>query len=449
MRRPGHISRILLAGLLLAGVLLSAMSFAEKGESRLDQIEDPFLRPKNGPPLTDIVNKVDLQWLYGWLKNPSSHDPTARMPNLQLDDAEIRAIISYLNSIATPMATPTSWGVYLLTDEDEWSDADWLQLDQAISRGDRVWRRSRCSICHLVEGRGGFVDLKVGRSLNNIAGKMNREWLFQWIKDPQSYFPETLMPRYRLTDDEIKDLVVNLTYGDSFVSYDEENESIEELAPSTDSVQIALGKRAIELSRCILCHDIEGIPEIMPVERQQAGPSGGFYDLLKDIRCLTCHRIAGKGGDYAPELTFEGSKLRTGWISNFLASPDIIRPLSQQMPQFNMTDEEVETAAHFIKGNLLRSEMNQDPGISLRPTSSEIEVGENIYYTKGCFGCHAIEGEGGAVGPDLTGLRSRLEPAYIFFHLKYPNRAVPFSPEPDYDLTDEEARSLAHFLLSI
>ena len=433
---------------LAVALLLMSLGFVEAREPPLDGLNDPYLRSKNGPPLTAVVRKVKLRWLYQWLKDPKNHDRSAQMPNLQLEDAEVRAIISYLSSIADTMSPKISWDTYLLKDEKGWTDEDWAQLDMAIPRGEKVWRRSRCSICHAVEDQGGFVNVRVGKSLSKIAGKVNRDWLYRWIQTPQSYFPETLMPRYRLSDDEIKDLVVYLMYADPFVPFEEEQESIGEISPSLDQDQIALGKRTIELSRCILCHEIKGIRDIMPVAEREPGLSGGFFDLLDEVRCLTCHKIAEKGGDYAPELTFEGSKMKAEWIADFLAAPDIIRPLSQQMPRFNLTRQEAETAAQFIKENLRRYDMSFEVAIQPNPTPRQIEVGREIYRDKGCYACHAIEGEGGAVGPALTNVGDRLEPEYIFFHLKDPNRGVPFAPEPNYDLSDEEALALIHFLRS-
>jgi cbb3-type cytochrome oxidase cytochrome c subunit len=56
--------------------------------------------------------------------------------------------------------------------------------------------------------------------------------------------------------------------------------------------------------------------------------------------------------------------------------------------------------------------------------------------------------EGGSVGPDLTDIRERLEPEYIFYHLKHPQQANPYAVEPDYGLSDEEAMALTRFLLA-
>lgn len=433
---------------LLVAFSLAWSRAAESRDPALDRLNDPYLRPKNGPPLTDVAHKINLRWLYKWLKNPKSHDPSAQMSDLQLEDAEIRAIAAYLSSIADTPFPKASWDAYLLKDQKDWTDGDWAQLDMAISRGEEVWRRSRCTICHIAEGQGGFVGVRVGKSLSGISGKVNRDWLYQWIENPQSYFPQTLMPHYRLSKEEIKSLVVYLMYADPFLPLEEEEKGSEEVLPSLDSDQIALGKRAIELNRCVLCHEINGIREIMPAAEQETGPAGRFFDLLNDIRCLTCHKVAGKGGDYAPELSFEGSKLKLEWIADFLAAPDVIRPLSQQMPRFNLSREEAETAARFIKESLRRPEADLERAFGANQAAGQIEAGEEIYRQKGCYACHAIRGEGGAVGPELSYVGDRLEPEYIFLHLKDPNRAVPFSPEPNYSLSDEEALALTHFLMS-
>ena len=62
--------------------------------------------------------------------------------------------------------------------------------------------------------------------------------------------------------------------------------------------------------------------------------------------------------------------------------------------------------------------------------------------------CHQLGSEGGAVGPSLNDIRDRLEPEYIYYHLKGPQQANPYAVEPDYDLTDEEALALTYFLLA-
>ena len=52
-----------------------------------------------GPDLSHIGAKRNRSYLVGWLRDPSSHKPTARMPKLTLTDAEVQALASYLSSL--------------------------------------------------------------------------------------------------------------------------------------------------------------------------------------------------------------------------------------------------------------------------------------------------------------------------------------------------------------
>jgi mono/diheme cytochrome c family protein len=47
-----------------------------------------------------------------------------------------------------------------------------------------------------------------------------------------------------------------------------------------------------------------------------------------------------------------------------------------------------------------------------------------------CLGCHALNGEGGTVGPDLTTVRERRSPAYIAAMLSNPQAVVPGAAMP-------------------
>jgi cytochrome c2 len=290
----------------------------------------------------------------------------------------------------------------------------------------------------------------VAFNLSKVADKVNRNWLYHWIKDPKDYFPVTLMPRYRFSGEDLRAVVEYIMRDDSFLPEEEEEEESEEKAPIEDSLLkdeslVKKGKRVIELSRCVVCHDIKGIKEILPVDRKRTQPSGEFAELLNDVKCLTCHSIQGIGGDYAPDLAYVGSKLKLGWMEKFLAAPDMIRPLSQQMPKLNLTEVEAKRDAGYIKEKFLR------PGIPVKieaPAGPQIDKGRMIFNRKGCLSCHQLGTKGGSVGPELTEIRERLEPEYIFYHLKHPQKANPYAVEPDYGLSDEEAMALTHFLIA-
>ena len=59
------------------------------------EIEDPYKRVKNGPPLANVINKAKVEWISRWIANPKKVVPNAKMPNLGLDFEEIKAVIVF------------------------------------------------------------------------------------------------------------------------------------------------------------------------------------------------------------------------------------------------------------------------------------------------------------------------------------------------------------------
>ncbi|MFQ5722870.1 MAG: c-type cytochrome [Terriglobia bacterium] len=441
---------------LLLTISLAALTAAagQAVSSQEPLLYNPYERPKNGPPLTNVFHKVNPAWLLKKLQDPKHH-PAARMPNFQFTQEEALDLMAYLKSIAREPGPPIQWPDWATKTFDEMEDDELEAAFDLVDRGRAIWGNARCTICHTVNGPtggliGGFVDLRVGGiDLQIAATKLNRDWLYAWLQDPKNYFPDTLMPRYRFSEADVRALVEYILRDDAFLPLDEEEaEDNPELWRELDNPQrAARGKRLIELSRCVLCHDIQGIPEVLSQpERKPPVPAPSFEFLVYDLRCLTCHSIAGRGGTYAPDLTGEGSRIRKPWIANFVQSPDMVRPLSQQMPKFNLTGEEAQIIASYINQWRLDARIPVAiPGGRITP--QEIRQGREAFTSRGCFSCHSVgDGPGGIVGPDLTAVGNRLRPGYLWFHLKSPHAVNPYSPEPDYGLSDEDARALAAYL---
>ncbi|MFQ5742462.1 MAG: c-type cytochrome [Acidobacteriota bacterium] len=414
---------------------------------------NPYERPKNGPPLGNIFSKVEPEWLWSKLRDPKNH-PSARMPDFRFSEDEVLDIMAFLKSLNVPPASSVGWPAWADKGFDEMNDDEFDEALDLADRGRAAWGNARCTICHSVNGPGGnliggFVDLRVGGIDLQIAGpKLKREWLYRWIKEPKDYFAETLMPRYRFSDDDIKALVEYILRDDAFLPVAEEaSEAPDSWETLDDPQRVTRGKRTVEMSRCVVCHDIKGITEVLSLpERQPPPPAGTFEFLVYDLRCLSCHSVEGRGGTYAPDLTGEGSRLQRSWIEQFVASTDMIRPLSQQMPKFNLTAKEARTIAAYVSTNLLDPRIpTAIPGGSV--TSLEVQRGRQVFREKGCFSCHSVsEGAEGVVGPSLMSVGDRLKAGYIWYHLKNPYAVNPYSAEPDFGLSDEEARALAAYL---
>ncbi len=445
--------------LTLLGISAAVMASASAGEAeREERVYNPYARPRNGPPLTRVFHKARFSWILAKLQNPKHH-PAARMPDFKFTEDQALEIMAYLKAIAGPApATEVQWPAWSSKDFEAMSDEESAAMFKTTDRGKAVWSNARCSICHSMNGPGGeiiggFVDLRVGGIDLQISGdKLKRDWIYEWVKDPKGYFPDTLMPRFRLSDDETKALVEYLLRDDAFRTVADEEE--ESRKPANWKVldepgRAARGRRLIQLSRCVICHEVKGIRALLPQPGPRPPPARGTFEFLAyDMRCLSCHSLQGRGGTYAPDLTNAGSRLHSDWIAKFVESPDMIRPLSQQMPKLNMSADEAKIISAYMRKSRLDLKIPEAiPGGAV--TSREIQLGRQACKTRGCFSCHALgEGPGGVVGPDLATVGDRLKSGYIWYHLKNPHAVNPYSPEPDYGLSDKEARALAAYLAS-
>lgn len=497
---------------------------------------------KIGFDLTYVGEKTNYSWLIQWIQQPKDYLPEARMSKFFFSESEAEEIADYLVSMA-----------YDYRKDTPEAEVDWDRSD----RGKILWRTSRCSICHVTNGLGGAHKQAYAPELSKIGSKVNREWLFNWLKEPEKYFPETKMPRFRLTDEEIEDLVEYIM--GEFVDWDFEPRYLEPQKITNES--IIKGKSLIQKYGCFGCHNVKGMEELKeigpflrgmevtylskseinemvgaeltgigskPLELLDFGmvkdiehtredymrqklnsprsfrenlkmpefgfekreidalitllvgftdrdfparfkrpkqadfylPEGEFGRILDDVKCLTCHSIKGQGEDFAPDLSFEGSKVQREWLKEFLENPDIIRPLLKQMPRFkleaqprmlkgNLKNSEIEIIVRYIENVLISDDIPEQLPEDNRESETLIDEGKVLYNELGCISCHQIGSEGGALGPNLSNVGNRLKPGYIFAHLQDPQRFSKDTIEPNYRLSDPNLIALTQYLLTL
>jgi len=80
------------------------------------------------------------------------------------------------------------------------------QLTSVEMKGLNLWVERDCAYCHRIMGRGA-PGPREGPDLSNVIAKdRTRDWLLKMIRDPKSISRWTSMPKYDLTEEELKAL---------------------------------------------------------------------------------------------------------------------------------------------------------------------------------------------------------------------------------------------------
>jgi cytochrome c2 len=103
---------IVRAILLVSVVLLASCAHAQDGRALVDRGRMVFrdqgcygchtaerMGTPIGPDLSHIGAKRTETDLARWLRDPSTHRPSAHMPKLQLTETEVQALTAYLGSL--------------------------------------------------------------------------------------------------------------------------------------------------------------------------------------------------------------------------------------------------------------------------------------------------------------------------------------------------------------
>ena len=300
-----------------------------------------------------------------------------------------------------------------------------------LNLGRRLLARYGCAHCHAIAQPDGTLVAPVDEppSLQHIAEKTSREWIFAWIKNPQAYAASATMPNYRFSDHEAVDIA-------SFL-----------VSQSTSSAN----------SRAPLPKNVSFTKSVDPV---QEGTS-----LYGTLFCASCHAIqnaAGNlvGGEMAPELTRVGSKVNPEWLSRWLRAPQGYDPKTR-MPRYRFDDMQVALVSSF-----LLSKKDEDFLANVRLAQSDaasIAHGKKLVSDYGCAACHRVNGVAPpeSFAPDLSRIGSKplfqvgflrgmpeTLPDYIAGKIRDPRAFGPALKMPTFNLTDTQVEALTTALLA-
>jgi cytochrome c551/c552 len=425
-------------------------------------------RRKVGPKLQHIVSKTTPEFALRWVRDPKSFKKGGYMPRFwNLDNnldtetgarnaTEIASIVSYVFSKSEPLQYGTVPS----------GDAE---------RGKRFVETLGCQGCHIVdeaELETAEQYRRKGPSLAGVGSKVNRGFLFNWVKNPRHYWPETYMPDLRLTDGEAADITEYLM--------SLRNPDFEALPlPQIDDA--ALDEITLEFLRT-------GLTLAQAEERlgQMSRDEKSLYSgerLILRYGCFGCHDIAGfeNAQKIGVDLSTWGSKLvsrldfgyidiehsRMSWLEQKLKAPRSYDqgkvkspPEKLKMGYFGFTDAEIEAVVRNVLGQV-RSELPREAVKNLNANEAYAERARRLIHAYNCRGCHLVDGFGGGIYPTIadTGMRppnlntqgARAQADWLFTFLKAPS-TVRFwltARMPTFHFTDDEANRLVEGFMAM
>ncbi|OGU76323.1 MAG: hypothetical protein A2V93_06245 [Ignavibacteria bacterium RBG_16_34_14] len=176
-------------------------------------------------------------------------------------------------------------------------------------------------------------------------------------------------------------------------------------------------------------------------------------ELITDLNCAGCHNIPEAEKNFVPALDGIGSKIiDSNWLVNWLKNPVKFQP-DTKMPNFLLTDLEAKILTDFLLS--FKSFRN---GVTLEPLPEVynknknkedfITLGQTRFREARCISCHAIEGKGGKLAPDLLKIASKTNDIWIYNYLKNTKRLQPEVEMPQYGFSDEEVAAVTAYMVS-
>src|SRR4051794_35769288 len=455
---------------------------------------------KPGPDLSGIAEKTTPQWAFRWISEPHNFRSTTRMPsffyqrnmvdpsvvppaerahNIKLQDAEIHAIVSYLFDKSTRRV--------------------WQQPGAGdAGRGKQIVNSVGCMGCHIdteqvkdeksgrlrLAKREDFpLERNYGFNLTGVGTKTNGAWIYNWVKNPKSYYAEAPMPSLRLSDQEAADVtaflltlqkpafmkttirppnrqaVHDLAKG-YLINTLSDRDAEAKLRTMSDHEQLVyLGQRSIEKYGCYSCHTIKGFEGLKPIGTELTVEGSKALHLF-DFGFMNDEKWKNEDG-----VTEHVIHTVPSWVYNKLRNPRIyddrrtkVYNDKLKMPNFHLTPEEARRIAMVVVG-LTKEKVAENRMAGLDAHTRLIEEGRKRVSQHNCRACHVVDGRGRAIAstiadtnflpPDLSPEGARAQSPFLFNFLKDPT-VMKIRPwlgvrMPTFHFDDQEANTLVTF----
>jgi mono/diheme cytochrome c family protein len=424
---------------------------------------------KPGPNLTRVKSKLTPEWVENWIREPRAIKPATWMPqvwynsnsnspaDVPRNEAEIKATVAYL-----------------FANSDEFTPEVASPPQGNAEAGKAIVESVGCLGCHVTDEKDRSAAgprRTFGQPLQGIGTKTSYAWIYDWVRDPTHYSPETYMPDLRLTDREAADVatyLVSLKSGSG-------------TAAKTNPDQKAVDDVLLDYLRATMPF-AEAQAKLSSMNAQQKQLELG-QRVIGRYGCFSCHEIKGfeKTQAIGVELSEEASKLvsrldfafvdiphtKLSWFEQKLHDPrsfDQGRVLTHleklRMPDFHLTDREKEL---LVTALMSFQRQVQPPAALPAPGARQdfLRAGRNLTQRRNCVACHVIEGVGGdyqslvaeatLAPPLLTPEGAKVQPDWLYAFLRGPITIRPWLSVrmPTFNLSDPHLNEVIGYFQAI
>ncbi|MGZ4777768.1 MAG: c-type cytochrome [Thermoanaerobaculia bacterium] len=361
----------------------------------------------DAPPLDTIAVKTGGEWLQRWLSNPRAVDGNATMPNFRLGPEDIRDLSHYLFARVVP--PPLQQAVEAAGSEPP-GDA---------AKGKTLFAESRCISCHTVDGKGNGSAPELGK----IGSRATRGWLIAFLRDPHAFYPQTRMPQYGFSDEDVRNVVAY--FEDELRDFD---------APATilDPIHVnqtiaERGEKLFKSAGCFACHSSGA------KEGERFGPD---LDGIGDRRAISL--------DFGKRIDLP--RTLEAWLAAKIGDPRSFAS-GLKMPTFALDAAQrraIVTALLTMPAKPVPEAYRSAPALQ----ASVVPAGEigAILSRYRCLSCHLIGSRGGDISTaPLTFEGSKVNRDWLAKYLSVPYSIRPILPErmPVLKIPPADAQRLA------
>ncbi len=141
----------------------------------------------SAPPILDGEGaKVRQEWLYHFLKNPTTIRPWLKyhMPTFNLSDEDVTALVEYFSELAKQEAT--------------FRDQELPETStEKLAVGKVLFDKFQCTKCHQVNKESAAMGTSfLAPDLTMAKQRLKPHWVKEWLSDPQKLQEGTMMPTF-------------------------------------------------------------------------------------------------------------------------------------------------------------------------------------------------------------------------------------------------------------